>query len=132
MIQKCLPMILILSLSLCLYACGNGEKYGETSMITTVETTMEAPVSNPTYTVTVKDENGSPVSGLSLRLKSDTNTYPGMTNDLGMAVFSVKRNEYQVTITSQLTGYEYPTEQTAFSFADGVYELTITLHRVSE
>ena len=53
--------------------------------------------------------------------------FPGMTNESGVAQFSVQEADYKVSFLAMPAGFTYSTEEQEFYFEDGSTELTITL-----
>lgn len=86
------------------------------------ETTAAKP-SKVTYTVTVVDEEGNPLSGATVQLcVGDLCKLPSHTNAQGVATFEFDEAEYTVKVT--LAGY---TGESYYEFSEGSYELTVTL-----
>lgn len=134
-----LVCVLVLSMLLCLCACGEGEETPTTDPVNTTaptEAPTEAPTdaptdptepdNQPTYTVTVVDEAGNPVSGAIVQLCLEA-CVPGVTNENGVAEFFLEENDYKVSFVNIPTGYELAGEETEFYFADGENTMTITL-----
>lgn len=128
-----LKNILLLVLALCmvfaLCACGGNEtpnNTDETPGNTTGETqeSTEADDGKVTYTVTVVDDKGNPVAGALVQLCLEA-CIPGATNAEGKATYNVEEADYKVSFVSMPAGYS--SEETEFHFAEGEYELTITL-----
>lgn len=122
--SKIIALLLAVCLMLC--ACGNAEAPEttaapvETTAAPAVETVDDGKV---TYTITVVDESGAPISGAMVQICLDA-CYPGMTDANGQAKFSVVEEDYKVSFLTMPAGYTCDEE--AFYF-DGEYELTITL-----
>lgn len=121
--------ILAISLMLTFTAC-NGDNNtddpeNETTDVTTVadETTEEPEDDKVTYTVTVVDENNTPISGAMVQMCLDA-CIPSLTNDEGVATFNLEEANYKVSFVTAPAGYAV---EEAYYFADGSYEMTITL-----
>ena len=84
------------------------------------------PAAKPTYTVTVVDENNTPIPGVIVQMCLEA-CVPGMTNADGVAEFFLPENDYKVSFVSIPAGYELVGDQTDFYFADGENTMTITL-----
>lgn len=134
---KCLTaIVLMLAMALSLAACGGSEAPAETKAPETEapvvvteapEIETEAPVEEaPAYTVTVVDENGTPIAGAMVQLCKDT-CFPGVTDANGVAKFTLAEDEYKVSFLALPAGYTYVDDTQEFYFADGSMELTITL-----
>lgn len=128
-IKNLVLLILALSLMITLVAC-NGDNdidkpIDETTDVTTVadETTAEPEDDKVTYTVTVVDENNTPISGAMVQMCLDA-CIPSLTNDEGVATFNLEEADYKVSFVTAPAGY---TTEEAYYFADGSYEMTITL-----
>ena len=81
------------------------------------------------YTVKVVDEGGNPVVGAGVQLCKDT-CLPAITDEDGIAEFRVVEDpEYKVSFMSVPEGFSGAEE--AYYFADGTYELVITLKAVA-
>ena len=78
------------------------------------------------YTVTVVDEEGNPVSGALVQLCLDA-CIPNMTDDNGVATYTVEEADYKVSFLQLPEGYDYSTEEQEFYFEDGAFEMTIVL-----
>ena len=135
-IKSIFAAVLALCMLLCLCACGGDSETTtaggkETTAATTTpavtdETTVPADDGKVTYSVTVVDEDGNPIAGAMVQMCLDT-CLPGMTNESGVAEFTLEEAEYKVSFLTMPAGYTYSTEEEAFYFADGSYEMTITL-----
>lgn len=135
--KKLFALILATCMVLCLGACG-GDSSTETTEATktttetpeTTETTEEttAPVDDGKvlYTVTVVDENGAPIAGAVVQMCMDT-CIPGVTNESGVAEFSVEEADYKVSFLTLPAGYTYSGDAQEFHFEDGSTEITLTL-----
>ena len=143
-----LALVLAMSMFLCLAAC-SGEEQKSTEPATTAAPaeTTEAPVetteavtgpatvpeeTNPVYKVTVVDEGGNPVAGAMVQL-CDVNAacYPNVTNEEGVATYSLTEAEYKASFTKIPEGYELPEGETEFYFDEGSFEITLTLKAVA-
>ena len=82
------------------------------------------------YSVTLKDIFGNPIEGISLKFTYDgKETSVVVTDANGVATWSIVEAEYKASFVSVPAGYEGAEE--AYYFADGSYELTITLKAVA-
>lgn len=135
--------LLVLSLLLCLCACGEGEETPTTDPAATTaptEAPTEAPTdpteevtepsNEPTYTVTVVDEGGNPVSGAMVQLCLES-CVPAITNENGVAEFFLDEADYKVSFVMIPDGYELAGEETDFYFADGENTMTLTLKAIA-
>lgn len=135
--------LLVLSLLLCLCACGEGEETPTTDPAATTaptEAPTEAPTdpteevtepsNEPTYTVTVVDEGGNPVSGAMVQLCLES-CVPAITNENGVAEFFLDEADYKVSFVMIPDGYELVGEETDFYFADGENTMTLTLKAIA-
>lgn len=131
-IKNLLALLLALTMLLGLCACGEAE--AETT--TTAETTTEAPTtettteaateaSGTTYTVTVQSDNGEPIANAMVQICLDA-CIPAVTDNNGVAVWTVEEADYKVSFLALPTGYTYADDVQEFYF-DGETELTITL-----
>ena len=77
-----------------------------------------------TYTVKVVDEENNPIAGAMVQLCLDA-CVPRVTDAAGVAVYELEEADYKVSFVSMPEGYTC--EENEFHFADGEYELTITL-----
>lgn len=138
MIKRLLAVTVLLTLALCLVACGGGEEAkaptGSTPVATTpttVPTTTPTTVpSQPeeeyTYRIRVVDENGEPIEGAFVIFCLDQcNFYE--TNADGWALINVEvTNGYKAHIMSLPEGYEnYTFEEEYILFAPGQTELIL-------
>lgn len=129
---------LVICMMLVLCACGGSDEVpaateAPTTQATVVETTeavVEEEATVPegmiSYTVTVVDEEGTPVAGAMVQLCKDS-CIPGVTNDAGVAAFRVYEDDYKVSMLMMPEGYAYAGEEEEFYFETGSYELTIVL-----
>ena len=126
-----IALLLCLLLTLC--ACG-GEAAVETKPVETEApvAVTEAPATEAAipegmavYTVTVVDENGTPVVGAMVQLCKDS-CVPGVTNESGVATFTLPEDDYKASMLAMPAGHAYAGETEEFYF-EGAFELTITL-----
>ena len=134
--KRLLALALALGLMLCLCACGGTvepvvttEPTSESTEPTTESTEQVADANEPTYVVTVVDQDNAPVVGAWVQLCLEA-CVPAMTDENGVANFYLEENEYKVGFTVMPAGYEYATEEQAFPFGTA-FELTITLKAVA-
>lgn len=137
-----LALVLAMGMLLCFAACGEEEKK-ETQPATTQATTepteeetqiasveTEPVATNPVYTVTVVDEGGNPVVGAMVQLCAEA-CYPNVTNEEGVATYSLEEAEYKASFLQIPEGYEVIDGVTDYYFEEGSMELTITLKAVA-
>ena len=74
----------------------------------------------------VVDESGKPVTGGMIQFCLDT-CMPCPLDANGVASMKLKEADYKVSFTVMPTGYALAGSETEFHFADGSYEMTITL-----
>ena len=133
--KKVLLILLSISLMLCLCACGSDQTPTEATVPSDpTENTTEA--TNPTdatvddgkvtYTVTVTDEQGNPLTSTMLQLCKDA-CIPAVVDANGTATWTVAEDDYKVSFLDLPDGYTYTTDQTEFYFADGETSMTIVL-----
>ncbi len=137
MIKRLLTVTVLLTMALCLVACGGGE---ETKVPTTCPTTTApatVPTTTPTtvpsqpeeeytYRIRVVDENGDPIEGAFVIFCLDQcNFYE--TNADGWALINVEVTDgYKAHIMSLPEGYEdYIFEEEYILFAPGQTELIL-------
>lgn len=117
-----------------LCGCGSGDQNNDTVNTSEPIETTTAPIVTTTaptednskvdYTVTVVDEEGNPISGVTLQFCDAENCkMPVATDDNGMVTASYAPSEYHVTVTLP---EGYTSEVTEFYF-EGETELTIVL-----
>lgn len=136
--KKLFALLLALCMVLSLCACGSGKTEEETTEETVettaapTETAAEETEAEETlaegmavYTVTVVDADGNPIAGAMVQICQDT-CYPSVTNEDGVAQWTVAEAEYKVSFLSMPEGYTC--EEEAFYFAEGSNEMTITLN----
>lgn len=144
-IKSILMIVLALCLTVCLCACGNdtpadndtsktsqnagnGTTTTTTQAVTTTTTTTVAD-GKVTYTVTVTDEAGNPVSGAFVQLCLEA-CVPCMTNAEGVATYpNMEEADYKVSFINVPEGYSVDNNE--FHFEDGSYEMTIVLKAVA-
>ena len=127
--QRFLIVTLALCLLFCLCACGAPvADPKESTPETTAAVTEPTDDDKVTYTVKVVDEGGNPVVGAAVQLCKDS-CLPGMTDAKGVASFRTVEDTYKVSFMTMPSGFEADAEE--FYFADGTYELTITLKAVA-
>lgn len=138
--KRLFAIALALCLVLGLCACGetnNDETTTEettTEATTTAETTEETTEAQTgvTYTVKVVDEGGNPIAAAMVQICQGESCNPRATDDTGTAVWeNVEEADYEVKFLALPTGYDYTTAEQVFHFADGSYELTLTLKAVA-
>lgn len=139
-IKNLIAIALMLCMVLGLCACG-GEEAESTEAPTEVIVT-EAPTEAQEeteaalaegmaeYTVTVVDEGGNPVAGAMVQICQDT-CYPSVTDENGVAKYTVAEADYKVSFLTLPAGYEYVDETQEFYFEAGSTEITITLKAVA-
>lgn len=137
--KRLLAMAMALGLMLCLCACGTKEPMETNPTEPSVEETTEAPTeaieetepaAEPTYVVTVVDEDNAPVVGAWVQLCLES-CVPAMTDENGVANFFLEENDYKVGFTVMPTGYEYAGEEQEWHFADGENTMTIVLKKAA-
>lgn len=135
--MRMMRMICVLLLALCLLgtlcACDAGGKNPNPDSSVTDDSSADASTgdesSQPaddgkvTYTVTVKDADGNPVSGAMVQLCKET-CIPTMTDANGVATWSLAEDEYKVSFAIAPTGYAV---EEAYYFEGDATEMTITL-----
>lgn len=138
--ERLLAAVLVLCMALSLCACGNAEdnsaattEPAATEIVEVTEAVQETEAQEETlpegmtvYTVTVVDEAGSPISGAMVQICLDS-CYPGITDENGVATFTVAEADYKASILSMPAGYTYSTEEEAFYYEAGSTNVTITL-----
>ena len=133
--KKILVLILCFCLLLCLGACGQDQNPTDPTPSTAVTDPSSEPTqpTDPTgddgkvtYTVTVTDEQGNPLTSAMLQLCKET-CMPAIVDASGTASWSVPEDDYKVSFLDLPDGYTYSTEETEFYFADGETSMTIVL-----
>ena len=126
--MKLLALVMALVMILCLAACTEDKPDNtepSSSESTTVPTTKPTePSTEPTddgmktYTVTLKDSEGNPLSGVSMQICLESCT-PGFTDDNGVATFEVlEKSGYSVGVSADY-------DNTMGYYEDGQYDVTI-------
>ena len=140
--KRMLGVVLAVCMVLALAACGGGSNSGadvsndapassgvtsEPADSTPASSEEETPVDdgNVTYTVSVIDEDGNPVSGIMVQICKDS-CMPTMTDANGVATWRVAEDEYKVSFTTSPAGFIDYTG-TEFYFDAGSTEMTIIL-----
>ena len=144
-------LAVILCLTLAFVACDNNDEPTETPTTAPTEAPTTAPTEAPTqapteapteepteapvvgveYKVVVKDENGTPVKGVSVQIcKDDLCMTPVKTDANGVATFELEEYEGYKAKVLKAEGYEFSTEYTYF--ANGATELTLKVTTVAE
>lgn len=134
-LRNIVVMLLALVMVFVLCACGEVEDVPTTTAAPTVTaptegTTEPTDDGKVTYTVKVVDEGGNAVAGAIIQLCDDNGCKPGtMTGADGLTTWRLNEGTYKASFVVMPTGYT--SEQTEYYFADGAYELTITLKAVA-
>ena len=81
------------------------------------------------YYVTVLDENAAPVVGAMVQLDAEE-AVPCATDDTGVAVFALEAGTYTATILELPYGYEIPSEEQIYVFAEGEVTLAIQVQQI--
>lgn len=134
--KRLMAIVLMLTMALSLCACGGSETAETEAPVVTeapavIETTAaetEAPAEEAAggYTVTVLDENGNPVVGAMVQLCKDA-CVPALTDENGVAKFSLPEDDYKVSFTMMPAGYTYVDDVQEFHFEGGSTEMTIVI-----
>ena len=127
-IRKWLAVLLVLSLWL-LAACTPSTEVTEPSGTFDDFVTVPLPTGedgNVTYRVTVLTESGEPVPGAFLQLTLNESV-PAVTDDQGVATWSLPQGAYAVSFVQLPAGYDYTGAAQEFFFKDNSGEMTITL-----
>ena len=127
--------IAVISLLACLTACNEpAEPSAPESSAPVTTTTTKADDCKITYTVTVTDEGGNPISGALIQLCAES-CFPTATNAQGVATWSLEEEEYKISFLNTETpaaGYTYvDPDETDFYFEDGETEATVVLKAVA-
>lgn len=140
-LKRIFSILLVLSLLLCLCACADsGEETPEQTTESTTQATEPIVTTEATepeddricYTIKVVDEAGNPIVGAMVQMCQGENCIPASTADNGIAEIKVdEQADFEVKFIMLPAGYDYTTEEQVFHFADGAYELTITLKAVA-
>lgn len=82
------------------------------------------------YTVTVVDQNGSPVANVMVQLCSEDVCYVDSTDEDGCARFDAPEGSYKANLLGALPqGYDYADEAREFYFPDGETRLSVVLSK---
>ena len=140
-----ISLALALSMVLCLVACGNnasnGSGNGDAGVgSTSSNVSADASVTGSgegsssgetvedgrvTYTITVVDEDGNPISGAMVQICKDTCLPCGATNADGVVTVTTVEDDYKVSFMTPVAGYV--TEGLEFYFDEGSTEMLIIL-----
>lgn len=125
--KKIFALVMCACMLLCFAACGNNaeETIAQTEP-TTEATTLPIANTNPVYTVKVVDDAGNPIVGAMVQICSE-NCYPGVTNEEGIASFSVVEDTYKVSFISIPAGYALTGDAPEIYYEEGAKDITITL-----
>ena len=142
-VKRALCVLIALCMTLALAACGGGDKGGNDAPdgtpassapassvpgdTSTPDDVQDTPVDDGkvTYTVTVVDDAGNPVSGIMVQICKDV-CMPAVTDADGVAVWSLDEDEYKVSFPVSPEGYvDYTGSE--FYFDAGSAEMTIVL-----
>lgn len=129
--MKLLALVMALAMVLCLAACGGNENpttepQGSTEFSNPADTTgttdatdaSEPDDGKKTYTITLKDSQGNPLSGQMVQICLDS-CVPAMTDANGVATFNlVEESGYSAGVSSDY-------EATKVYYEDGQYDVTI-------
>ena len=143
--KRILAVLMALCLALALAACGGnqggnagGEQGGNQGGVIgqggngETQQTTEATVSGIVYTVKVVDEGGNPIAGAFVQMCQGETCMPMQTAADGVATYKVSEEaDFEVKFVMMPAGYELPTEESVFHFADGSKDMTITLKSVA-
>lgn len=90
----------------------------------------EAEDGKVTYTVTVTDEDGNPISGAMVQVCDAGNCYaPAKTDENGVVTFSLtESDEYKTKLLANPEGYE--AVETDYVYFEGETEVTLTVKAV--
>lgn len=141
--KRIFGVVLALCMVLALVACGGGSGSGASSdeqapassgavstpadSSTPASSVEETPVDDGkvTYTVNVMDDSGNPVAGVMVQICKDV-CMPAITDDNGIATWSLDEDEYKVSFPTSPEGYIDYTG-TEFYFDTGSTEMNIIL-----
>ena len=121
--KRMLLVLLAMVLALSLWGCGSEPDREETPAS---QPSGDALTASGLYTVTVTDEDGTPIPGVMVQLCSDV-CMVCATNENGEAWFHVDPDDYKVSLTVMPQGYAHAGEATEFTFPEGSQKLTIVL-----
>lgn len=132
-------LLLVLSTVMIFAACGgDGEAEATKAPAESTDAPTAAPDTDPTdapaagkYKVTVVDTDGNPIADALVQLCLNETCNPAKTDANGVASFNVDDADYKVSFLRLPDGYNYSGEETEFYFADGSYEMTITLAKAA-
>lgn len=135
--KKILLILLSVSLLLCLCACGGDQTPTEPSetdptVVTDPTNATDETIDDGkiTYTVTITNEQGAPISGIMVQLclADDSACFAPTNADAnGVATFSMPEDAYKAKLPSLPAGLTYATDETEFYFAEGETSVTIVL-----
>ena len=139
--KRILTLFLGLAMLLCLVACGeeqnesstpaavSTESVNETSSETSAESSTEASLpAAAKFSVTVVDQDGTPVSGVMVQICKDS-CMPAMTDENGVATFNIEITDgYKLSVMSCPEGYTYEGESEVY-LDYGATEYTLTLSK---
>lgn len=134
--MKCfMALVLVLGIMACLCACGSSTPDATVLTTTAPDPTTAATdpvedVAEPTYVVTVVDQDNAPVVDAWVQLCLES-CVPALTDENGVANFFLEENDYKVSFTVIPAGYEYVGEEQEWHFADGENTMTIVLKKAS-
>ena len=118
--------VLLLTLSLLIACTQAPTEVPDTSESGTTAETAD-PNAKITYTVTVLDQNGTPVAGVAVQMCTETSCLmPSPTDANGTATFTLTPDSYHVTIAACPDGYSAVAGQ-EFNFADNATSLTVEI-----
>lgn len=149
-VKRAAAMILVLCMALSLAACGNGASSGtnsgdasvgaassdviaSTSADASADSSEDAGASTDepvddgrvTYTITVVDEEGNPISGAMVQLCKETCLPCGATDADGVVSVTTIEDDYKVSFMTPVAGFV--TDGLEFYFDAGSTEMTIIL-----
>lgn len=129
MCKVLLAALLAVMMLVSLCACGDQPAAGNNGDTSTTTTTTTAPTDDgkATYSVTVLDDSGAPVSGAMVQICKET-CIPTVTDDNGNATWRVAEDEYKVSFAIVPDGYEV---EEAYYFEDGTNTMTITIKKAA-
>lgn len=130
--KRLLTLMIAILLMMGLCACGgdNGTEVPSDPTTVTTEPVTEPSeeAAEPTYVVTVVDQDNAPVAGAWVQLCLES-CVPAMTDENGVANFFLEQDNYKVSFTVMPAGYEYAGEDQEWYFADGENTLTIVIKK---
>lgn len=144
-IKRFICLALALTVMFCLCACANTQKPESDGEVPTkvesvqqatapvteepTEETTEAPA-EPTYVVTVVDEENNPVVGAWVQLCLEA-CVPAVTDENGNANFFLEEADYKVAFPTIPAGYELIDDVEQWYFADGENTMTIVIRKTA-